>query len=524
MNSITNKTKVSRLILAVLLMLTVVSAIGCGKKTTPSEKPTVTEKPTENPTENPTSEPTKEPTPTVTEEPKEPVITNEYGDITQYLDKPAGDVTSKFGQEYQYLFSNRDYQTDYFETIDVDPGSASGVMYYDQAVFFSFTDSQKVLKNDCAVRAITVKNDAKKTLSVDIGNGLNIDMTFSQLKAAMGDSLVYEAASGTYMRYRIYGIVQGYRYFFCWKRNPMESDKPADYAIVSLTALDNVAETVAQKTIDDFYDEHEEELAKHKEQYLRDLRNQYKGVPVYALEMLATKKLDEKNAIEIYEIASFGCASTWKETEYSYEITGINSAEELLGYTVFGRLVTDGKSYGDPVYEYDTDIPWGSWDENSAYATVRLPGHVSEDLTEDICKMVDLPYSESDDLTVFVSTDTWVSDNYVLVVDAKYINGEKKPFFYRKYNSYRSNDGGMDNLRVFLADGTEVDWKGAKKVKEGHGTVDGKNTDWFISELPNGQKIVYVYYYENDPIGAYSYDYYFYVDGKLIHFYGEFVL
>ena len=67
MNRTTRKAKVSRLILAVLLTLTVVFFIGCGKKDTPSKTPTAAptgEAVTPTGNQAATEEPTKEPTPT----------------------------------------------------------------------------------------------------------------------------------------------------------------------------------------------------------------------------------------------------------------------------------------------------------------------------------------------------------------------------------------------------------------------------------------------------------------------------
>lgn len=524
MNRTTHKAKVSKLILVVLLTLTVVFSIGCGKKDTPSKTPTAAptgEAVTPTGNQTATEEPTKEPTPTATPEPDDSGLFGLYGDITQYLEKPAADLIAKLGEDYQYEHSGKDYLIDYFEKPDVDPGSASGVMYYDSALYFNFTDSEETLQTDCAVRTITVKNDAGKTLSVNLGHGLNIRMTFSQLKEAMGDAFIYEPASQVYARYRVYGIFHGYRYFFSWKKDPTQHDKPADYVIVSQTRLDDVVEEASRKVIDGYYQEQQEELMKHKEQYLPKLRDQYEGIPVYCLAPLTTIPLDESNRVEIYECAAFGCASLWKEKNYSYEITGFNSAKELLGYSVFGRLVSDVADASELfyVYDVDVDVPGGSWETDCTDAYVSFPNREKRDAwEEELCKLVGLPYSKTNDIniTVHVGTDTWISNSYALVVDATYLNGEETPLYFRKFSSYRSNDGGTEDLQIFMKDGAELNLYPEKTIRSGSGELDGSAVNWALKEDSAGHQIVFVGCPEQ-----YSEDWYVYMDGQLFPVYGE---
>ena len=502
MKRTTYKAKVSKFILAVLLTLTVVFFIGCGKKDTPSKTPsTVPTKVTGTPTAEPakvtgTPAVTEEPTPTEMPTPT-PIV---YGNLTQYLDRPASELIDIFGEDYQYEFTMYDNETETYGRINYTP----------EVKFCLGNESSKFSPSHIAT-VIRVDNNAEHDYEADLGFGLNLSLTCDEILGVFGDSLVYGPSEGWENEYKLYGIFHGHTYCFNWNGNPKESKKPADYVVISKSGLAYDGSVVLGKAVDQYSSDHEAQLEARGKQLKSELRVACKEQPVSKYALLSSVKMKDGNTFEIYEYAAYGYLPTYKAVENgTFCYSGADKNEGLYQYMLVGRILADGRT----IRTVSRDIDY-SRGEISGFLS-----WTSENLSRDetIGEMIGLPIDKSDDVISNVRIRRSFNDKqhiYEVKISVTYQNEDPEPIVATDCVYLIQTEGETQNEHIYTpSDKDGIHDIDLKTIKEGNGVLQGEKMNWKLLETTAGSWIVRTtevdenyWYHENS---------YFYVGNRLI--------
>lgn len=505
MKRTTHKAKVSKSVLAVLLTLTVVFFIGCGKKDTPSKTPSteptkVTGTPTAEPTKTVTDAPTV--TPTATEEPTPtamptptPIV---YGDLTQYLDRPASELIDIFGDNFQYEFT----------MYDSDPGTYSRINYTPEVKFCLVNESNEFSPSHIAT-VIRVDNNAEHDYEADLGFGLNLNMTCDEILETFGDSLLYGPREEWENKYKLYGIFHGCTYEFIWDGNPKESQKPADYVLISKSGLVYAGSLVLGEALDQYYSDNKTQLEARGKQLKSELRAACKEQPVSKYALLSSVKMKDGNTFEIYEYAAYGYLPAYKALDNgTFSYSGVDKSKEFYQYAVVGRVLADGRT-----------IRTGSRDID--YSDASISGALSwtsENLSRDeaIGEMIGLPIDKTDDAISTVKLHQGFrkkENDYEVDVFATYQNEDPEPIVTRDLVWVMRTESETNNEHIYTpSDKDGIYNKDLKTIKEGSGVMQGKEVSWELLETAAGSWIVRI-----TERGDWWYKYsYFYSDNRLI--------
>jgi len=269
-------------------------------------------------------------------------------------------------------------------------------------------------------------------------------------------------------------------------------------------------------------------IEEHEAKYLAELRKEYKDVPIHRLKLLTKFDLDERNTVEIYELAAYGHPVTYETTEseengyLEFNATGIDKDTELYRYDIVARLLVDGKYAAECYMTEEQYIP---------YKEIGILNYVTwqpSDITEAkaICEMIGLKYEDNDQalcsVTVIRPVDKEAYD-YSFVRSASYYDNEKKPAFTEEYMSYDGNDGGILDDCFHMTNGDDFNLYGGEPngsrsleyVKDGSGTLNGADIDWTLFEAQKGTQVVKIYRHPIDDMPG-IYEYYLYLKNNLI--------
>ena len=482
---------------------------------TPAAEPTKAVTPSAEPTKavTPTAEPTKAVTPTAVPTTVPAADLTSYGDLTKYLDRPAAELIAALGTDPGYEYWENDYYT----------GTTGGLNFGDDNLTFCLADSAERLDSSCKVHLITAVNPAgKPAANVNLGNGLNLNMKYAELKSVMGDALLGPFLSGEGDGFYAYGIFGGVRYYFSWHINPENIDFPAGSVMITKSGLDWLVRNLVNQLMENYAEDEADKLLADETLYRNDLRTAFRDVPVGKLVPLTTIRVDEHITAELYEIAAFGYASTWKETETGDpEYLGIDRAKELYSYDILVKLVKDGRYVetirrNEPGYHED-DIAFGS-------VTWASGENAFE---REICRMAGLSYKPTDAVLIGAATENWVHNSLAITTRATYNIGDAAPIIVSREFTIHSNDGGSFGEHYYLADGSELVIDGLQKVKEGTGFLskdiaewpfDDKKVSWTLLKTESGEQVIHL---TTDDFGESSHFasvYYLYTPYGLIQF------
>lgn len=477
---------------------------------TPTEAPT--SEPTSAPTAEPTTEPTKAPTPVLSQEPVD------YGNLLDCFEKDASEIIRGYNREYRYEYWGPDHESE-----------ACGGFTFDGMVYFAFEETGTTLNTAHWPDILAVYNNEAKTLSAEIGEDINMSMTYSELKRVMGDVLNGPVSDDDGKQYHAFGYYHHNHYYFTWQQSPLKNDVPADSVVIYKyyppTHAD-IATYVMKQPVADYLEANVTLFREHSEQYRGELRSIYKDEPVHKLNLLTTIKADEHNTIEVYESAAFGCPPRYKkgETEYGgfcYEFNGVDKTKELYEYIIVLRLLTDGEHITlyrcplDDSYYYDfqndsiaNSVTWTKEYESEANALREIIGIVGV---------------QSDLAVTVASTRRPVSEpysNWSENIKSTYLNDGRTPILIETYGLYEANDGGYYSESLRTADGMNVR-EGLELKKEGKTRMGGYDMTWRYYESPSGVQMIRTETYEEN--GCNYKDYYI-ADGCLILIYERFEL
>ena len=129
-----------------------------------------------------------------------------------------------------------------------------------------------------------------------------------------------------------------------------------------------------------------EQYEKRSEQYLTELRTEYKDVPVHRSGLLATAKLTDDTTVEVYESAVYARpvnADFAKDAANGYTYTGVDETVECYSYSIIARILRNGKFT----------------DDYSSSCTLFTHEHIKGDTDEDerISLVNELRWSYKDD-------------------------------------------------------------------------------------------------------------------------------
>lgn len=270
--------------------------------------------------------------------------------------------------------------------------------------------------------------------------------------------------------------------------------------------------------------EHLNLLDEHKNSYRDELRSRYKDIPVHKLNLLATLQVDDHNVVEIYEFAYYGTAPTYKKIsvsagEFDHAFAGVDTTSELYRYDIVCRLLTDGKCTHSAL---QTEWGFDFWND-CIYAGLSWSSEYADD-AESICKMLGLACSKKDIALVNITVRRPIPDTSCSVdLRVFYQDTSLAPTFVEDFISYEGNDGDIfnDNLRL-VKDGTfdlskEIDQVVTYQVvKEGTGSLNGKNVTWKLTETSSGAQLIDITIPDSDDANTGKVDTYLYVNNCLI--------
>ncbi|MBQ2558181.1 MAG: hypothetical protein II553_04135, partial [Lachnospiraceae bacterium] len=151
----------------------------------------------------------------------------------------------------------------------------------------------------------------------------------------------------------------------------------------------------------------DEQYKKRSEQYLAELRAEYKDVPVHRSGLLATVQLTDDTTVEVYESAVYGRplnSDFKKDAANGYTYTGVDETVECYDYTVIARVLKDGKFY--PGYDStcllynDNHVEGGTPDTELLVVNDLLWSHrydyANRVTSADLPNLDSLPWAEND--------------------------------------------------------------------------------------------------------------------------------
>jgi len=113
-------------------------------------------------------------------------------------------------------------------------------------------------------------------------------------------------------------------------------------------------------------DINDELFKKHDEQYLAELRSEYKDVPVHKSGLLAAVAVTDDTTVEVYESAVYGCpviADPADDAANGYTYTGVDASIEGYSYIVTARILKNGRytpDYASTCVLYSNEFATGN--------------------------------------------------------------------------------------------------------------------------------------------------------------------
>ena len=151
----------------------------------------------------------------------------------------------------------------------------------------------------------------------------------------------------------------------------------------------------------------DEQYKKRSEQYLAELRAEYKDVPVHRSGLLTTVQLTDDTTVEVYESAVYGRplnSDFKKDAANGYTYTGVDDTIECYDYTVIARVLKDGKftaGYDSTCYLYsDNRVEGGTadldiWVVNNLLWSYKYD-YASKVTSADLPNLDSLPWAKND--------------------------------------------------------------------------------------------------------------------------------
>ncbi|MBQ6105513.1 MAG: hypothetical protein IJL03_06155 [Lachnospiraceae bacterium] len=444
---------------------------------TPSATPTPDITPTGEITPTPTLIPT--PTPDLTDGPVE------YGDISRFIGKTAGEVIDEIGRDYRYEYWGNER----------DDGTTGGITF-DGKVYFMFTTGKETLLMGSIVEMIETETSGHETPNINIGPGLYSGMTYSQIRDVVLDELSGPVPGSDGEGYMVYGFFQGHLYCFTWDRSPVNNSLPVESVKLYYPNLFYSLVWPGDELIKDVVAKYEAAnpsmIKNHKEQYLKDLKSSFKDVPVTKTALLETVKLDEQNVVEIYEFAAYGRGATYK-TEYneegeieSFTYTGTDASKEAYDYYLAGCLMSDGQYVASFRQDNMHDVDFGRF-----YRGITWTGAYAFE-TEAIGKTIGISVDKTNHVITWAETERNVNEEYYdysVNIQASYLDGNSAPLTTGNYISYNGNNGGIYDENSYVLS-KACQWE---RVQSGECRIGEETLSWELYESDPGIKKVHVY-------------------------------
>ncbi|MBO4766032.1 MAG: PT domain-containing protein [Lachnospiraceae bacterium] len=144
----------------------------------------------------------------------------------------------------------------------------------------------------------------------------------------------------------------------------------------------------------------DEALKKRYEQYLAELRTEYKDVPVHKSGLLATATVTGDTTVEVYESAVYGRpikGNPKNDAAKGYTYTGVDETVECYNYTVTARVLKNGRytvDYSSSCVLYNDGFVTGNTDDTEITIANELIWSYKEDRTSAVtCS--DFPFTDS---------------------------------------------------------------------------------------------------------------------------------
>ncbi len=475
-----------------------------------SAKPTATPEVTATPEATSTPEATATPAPELS---KDPI---EYGDLMEYLRKPASQVITAFDRPYRYDYWGPERENE-----------AYGGFTFDDKVYFGFDYSGKTFEPSRDICSLIIHNDKK--LKAGIGNNLNTNMKYSEIKNVMGDRLYGPIADADGTQYCAYGEYFYTYYYFTWKQSPLKNDVPADSVMVYDLCPEryfSAATYVLRKPVQEYLDENKKLFDERKELLRKELKASYQYEPVCKYNLLTAIQADAHNVVEVYEVAFYGCPPAYKtkETNYGMEfsVDGVDKKKELYGYRIRLRLLSDGQVI--TTYDPEDESEGFDYKADAIYGGFWWSG--SDDLEVNALReMSGIPGKQKECVVTTATTRRSVTEkgyDVAELFEAYYLNGSQTPCLIKVEEAYESNDGSMTITMLKTADGKDL-LNGRKLAKEGTGTIYGHQVKWSLYDTPSGIQIVTTYTSEGEEWGG-TWREYVILDDCLIMYYSFYSL
>ena len=270
-------------------------------------------------------------------------------------------------------------------------------------------------------------------------------------------------------------------------------------------------DTLMNTEYSEFASENAALLREHKEQYLTELRKEFKDIPIRKLNLLYSKELDEHKTVEIYEYAVYGHAPEYVENDdvddYGFLVSGIDDTKELYHYAVFSRFLIDGCCVEQALqteeapFELSSDTLYSWFSSTSRY----------EDEAKAVCEMVGLPFEKSDIIVVNASVRRPVSDPdcyYSVILGAYYLDDQTSPVLVEHYCAYESNDGGTYQYHLHVVNGGQFDLSAELNNhdiytwnKNGSCTQNALPVEWTLFDVSDGVQVVMVNTHDSENTG-----------------------
>lgn len=510
MNNITVKESRRRLLLLLMFTLTVFLLGGCGEEQSIKDTPVVT--PTKVQNQGPPALITSTPTPVPSPVPTTPTPTPVpivYGDLTQYLNQSVAELTEKFGPSYQTELTNYDTLTQTSSRISFTP-----------EVQFCFEQGRKPISSLQTAKVIRVENNSGATVDSDLGCGLRMNMGYSEIREKAGGVVTFSAHEEN-RSFLLYALVRGYLYCFSWRADPTVSGKPADFALISKSGMNQVNLDLISPYIEEYYEAHTKELNNHSSRYLSELRSACKDAPVSRYELLYDEPAGADTSVRIYEYAAYGHPAAYEKRtadgNETYVVSGIDKKTEIYQYCLVGCVFVDGECVRTYTSVYEQSDNLGQTGADARMISGLEWASEKRMIKESLGTMVGIPVEPSDDVLSVVSVRkifTDKKDSYEVTIKAFYKNNETKPMLIQDTTDLLARDGGVINEHLYAASGSKDILEDTKVIKSGKGAYDGNSAEWELSEASPDAKIVKVA--TGSPDGEYREYLYYYADNSLI--------
>ena len=465
-------------------------------------------------TKEPTAAPTAEPTAAPTAEPTAAPI--EYGDILANFDKSSEEIIAAYNRDYRYEYWGEESQNE-----------AEGAFTMDGQVFFAYERCGEAIDLSDYPDAVLIFNYGAETIRAGIGKGIDMSMTYSELKRAMGDELQGPVADKEGRYYALSYYHERY-YYFEWQQSPLQKDTPAAllgiYRYYPSEIKAYIGNSIETQEVKDFLSSNETLLRDHMEQYREELRKIYKYEPVHKINLLATLDIDSHNTVEIYECAGYGCTPGYRVEQTEGEglyflFNGVDKTKERYDYIIMLRLLTDGQYIASTRYWEVPSLTTYDYSKGEVSCSLFWTGDYESEANA-LREAIGIPGVQSDLAITEVAARRPVDlENYSWSenISALYLNDGRTPVLIETYGLYEANDGGYFSESVCTPDGTDVKEELEMKA-EGTVRIAGYDTDWTLYESPSGVQIIQTFTIEEV---VYAYREYIVVDGCLILYFSR---